>query len=229
MKYDTKSEQLFSDICKRHGYSITKVPTRSDEQKQSPDFRVRTPFGDFIAEIKEITPNEDDMRQIREMRDTGSTSGGGEIGSRARRAIRKAAKQLRTYKNHEIPLIVVLYDNARDGDYRVSYPMYYTEGFHIDTAMYGSRVVYVPLKKGVIRQPDKNGGGRTTTASEKTYLSAIVVISDWDDEHIMVYHNSFATTPLSTSILADDKSVHYSKGKYVYGEPWKWNEIKKSS
>jgi len=106
---------------------------------------VQTPHGCIIAEIEELTPNPDDLRQIREMRDTGSSSGGSVIGARAHAAIRHAAMQLREHQATEVPMIAVLYDNVRTPEGRVGYPMFYLEAHHIDAAMYGDGVVYVPL------------------------------------------------------------------------------------
>jgi hypothetical protein len=45
----------------------------------------------FVVEVKELTPNRDDLRQIREMKETGTTRGGGNISARAREAIEEAS------------------------------------------------------------------------------------------------------------------------------------------
>ena len=227
IKCDTKSEELFVAICERHGYKVSKMPTRSAENLKTADFSVLTPHGQFVAEIEELTPNKDDLRQIREMKETGSTSGGGKIGERARRAIRHAAAQLRQHRAEKIPLIAVLYDNVRTTDGRVAYPMLHVEQHHIDTAMYGARVVHVPLQQGASPRFDRNGGGRTTTHDEKTYVSAVGVISDWDGETLFVYHNCYAEIPLPRSTFIDEKCHHYRKGAAPHSEPWTWYALPK--
>lgn len=225
MIFDTKSEELFALICKRLNYSVTKLDTRSDQQRKTADFAVDTPFGRFLAEVEELTPNADDLRQIREMKEMGMTSGGAIIGSRARRAIRHAAVQLRDHRDDGVPMIAVLYDNVRTPEGRVFYPMYYLEHHHIDAAMYGQRVIHVPLREGAQTRPDRCGGGRTTTIDEKNYLSAVVVISDWDDETVIVYHNCFAHIPLPKDIFFDSKCQQYEKSDNPHDEPWMWHKI----
>jgi hypothetical protein len=223
MKFDTRSEELFAAICERHGYQLEKLATRSEQGLKTADFSVQTPNGRIIAEVEELTPNLDDLRQIREMKEIGRTTGGDTIGARARAAIRHAATQLRDHYDEAVPMIAVLYDNVRTPDGRVAYPMFYVEPHHIDAAMYGDRVAYVPLAGGVSLRPDRSGGGRTTTKKEKTYLSAVAVISDWDDETLLLYHNHHAAIELPPQIFSDDKCRHFWKGSEVYGEPWKWH------
>jgi len=223
MDLDTKSEELFVSICNRHGYRVEKLPTRSDQGLKTADFSIQTRDGRILAEVEELTPNSDDLRQIKKFEETGSTSAVGTIGSRARAAIRHATLQLKNHCSERVPMIAVLYDNVRTPNGRVAYPMYYLEHHHIDAAMYGDRIVPVPLGEDVTPRPDRSGGGRTTTQAEKNYLSAVAVISDWDDETMFVFHNSFAGIPLPVEVFSDSRCHHYRKGFDPHGEPWKWH------
>jgi len=216
----THSEQVFASICRRHNYEVTELPTRP--QQKTADFSVVTPDCRFIAEVEELTPNADDHRQIRELKEQHWTHGGGKVGARARKAIRDASRQLREHTPESVPLIIVLYNNIRTSDGRMGYPMDHLELFHIDAAMYGNLVVHVSLGNRTSRTPDRSGGGRTTTTQEKTYISAVAVMSDWDDETILVYHNSFATHPLPRSVFSDSKSFHLRKPTQVFDTPMKW-------
>ena len=74
--------------------------------------------------------------------------------------------------------------------------MFYLRRHDIDAAMYGDRVAYISLATRSRLQPDRNGGQRTCTANQKTYISAIAVISDPDDKTVLFYHNCFASVPL---------------------------------
>jgi hypothetical protein len=220
----TKSEKLFEAICKRLHYEVTKIDTNSKEGLQTPDFVVKTPNFSLIAEVKELTPNPDDQRQIREMKEQNATLGGSVIGARVRRAIRSASDQLERFEDRQIPLVIVLYDNVRTGDGRASYPMFYTEMHHIDAAMYGNLVVTVQFGGQEPRIPDRAGGGRTLTETEKNYISAVAVISDWDDETLHIYHNYFAKVPLSSSGFNDLKCIHFLKRGIPWSQPWKWEK-----
>lgn len=227
MKFDTYSEELFAGICIRHGYQVEKLPTRSKQSLKTADFVIETPHCRLIAEIEELTPNKDDQRQIEEMHETGATDGGRKIGARARAAIRRAAVQLKDHRNENLPMIAVLYDNVRTSDGRVGYPMFYLEHHDIDAAMYGDRVMHVSLGGSPSVVPDRNGAARTTTTGEKNYLSAIVVISDWDDKTLYIYHNRFARVALPFEVFSDTWCYHYQKSEQTYSEPWTWHPVMK--
>ena len=224
MSFDTNSEKIFASICRRHGYEAVKLPPRSKAAHKTADFRVTTSSGKFTAEIEELCPNKDDLRQIREMKERGFTSGGGEIGSRARNAIRHASVQLRSHRQEAVPLLIVLYNNIRTADGRAEPPLSHLEGYQIDAAMFGDLVVHVPMNPTAPTRPDRSGGGRTMTAKEKTYISAVAVISDWDDESIIVYHNCFAERQFPTTIFTDAKCYHYHKRGEPYTQPWTWHK-----
>lgn len=223
MKFDTLSEELFNRICLRHGYTVQKITVRED--RKTADFYVDTPQGRIVAEVEELRPNDDDLRQIKEMKNFGTTGGGCTIGARARNSIRHAAKQLRDHAEEGLPMIAVLYDNVRTGDGRVAYPMFYVEPHQIDAAMYGDRQAHISLHTGKASCPDSSGGSRTMTMREKRYVSAVSVISDWDDETFLTFHNSFADSPLTPEIFYDSKCHHFRKGADPYAEPWKWHRV----
>jgi len=218
---DTRSECLFQRICARHGYQTTRLKPQSHFARQCADFLVSANGLTFVVEVKELTPNRDDLRQIREMKETGTTSGGGNIGARAREAIKEASAQLRVY----IPLVIALYDNVRTADGRVAYPMYYLQSHCIDAAMYGDLVATVPIRPGTARSADRSGGGRSMTDRTKTYISAVAVISDWDDQSFLIYHNRFAGKQFPRTVFNDSKCYHFEKRGTPSTEPWKWYAV----
>jgi hypothetical protein len=228
-KADTRSECLFQKICRRHGYKTTSLERQPHLARKSADFRVTANGSTFIVEVKELTPNRDDLRQIREMKETGTTSGGSTVGARAREAIKQASAQLRLYKGQNLPLLIVLYDNVRTADGRVAHPMCYLEPHCIDAAMYGDLVVMVPIGRGTPRTADRSGGGRTMTDTTKTYISAVAVISDWDDESFLIYHNRFAEEQFPRTVFNDSKCYHLEKRGTPFAEPWKWHAIETSN
>jgi hypothetical protein len=172
-----------------------------------------------MVEVEELRPNRDDIRQIRETESNSFTGGGCTIGARPRQHIRRAAHQLKPYAAEAIPLIITLYDNVRIGKTRVAYPMFYLQPHDIDAAMYGDRTAYISLATGRRSVPDRNGGKRTCTASEKDYISAVAVISDHDDATVFFYHNSFAKVPLRPPLFRGEAFLHFVK---VVDQPWKW-------
>jgi hypothetical protein len=225
MSAETKSERLFAELCKRHGYRAFKIEPESRAGRRTADFQVSTPHGDIVAEVKELRPNREDRHYIQEMKEKHQATYSSTVGSRAREALRDAAKQLKRHIGRGLPMVAVLYDNVQTADGRVGMPMSFTELHHIDAAMYGNLVVTVPLKGGKVHDPDKAGGGRCLTETRRRYVSAVGVISDWDDQTLYMFHNFFADTPLRVDVFADHKCFHYVKAGHPWTSPWKWQQI----
>jgi hypothetical protein len=215
----THSETIFERICRDAGYDIERPTLRDYEGVPTADFVVSTPAFRLVAEVEELRPNKEDLRQIDSARRGEMTAGGCTIGARPRQHIRRAARQLRGYSAQGIPLIVVLYDNVRVGDIRVAYPTFYLQPHDIDAAMYGDRTAYISMATCARTKPDRNGGRRTCTAKEKNYISAVAVISDHDDATVIFYHNQFANVPLAPPAFRGSNFFHLQK---VPDEPWKW-------
>jgi hypothetical protein len=218
----TYSESAFERICRDVGYDVEQPRVRCRHGIKTADFVITTGFSSVIAEVEELRPNRDDLRQINAMQRGEAVGGGCTIGARLRNHIRRAAEQLKPYADQGVPIIVVLYDNVRVGNTRVAYPMFYLQPHDIDAAMYGDRVAYVSLATRSRMQPDRNGGRRTCTANEKNYISAVAVISDHDDKTMFFYHNCFAKVPLAAPLFRGEKFFHLQK---VAGEPWRWDEM----
>lgn len=218
----TRSENLFAALCQRLRYCCTAIPEKPEAARRTPDYRVSTPFGDLIAEVKELQPNPEDRETIRLQRTEVGPSGSDTIGHRARKAIRDAANQLKVHRDERVPMLVVLYDNVRTEYGRFGYPVYFLESASIDAAMYGDRKVLVraPDAEGV--SAEFNGGHRTTTAREKRYISAVLVISDHDDVTTYVYHNIHAERPLPAHIFVGEKCFHCRKSGDGHQTPWQW-------
>lgn len=77
----TTSEDLFDDYCVNRGSAVETLAAGPSFGKTA-DRLVTMPEGQVIVEIKELTPNPHDVRQLRELENTGWTSGGGTPGGR---------------------------------------------------------------------------------------------------------------------------------------------------
>ncbi len=225
MNYDTHSEELFVAIGQRHDYQVKTLIARSEGGRRTADFKVSTPGGEnLIAGVDELVAEKEDLRQILDFHKTGNPAGGRLIGARARGAVRTVALQLRAYRQEGLPLLIVLYDNVRTPDGRVGHPMYYLEACQIDAAMYGDGFS-VPKLRGA-PGPDWFAEGCTMTGTERTHVSAVAVISDWDDETIFVFHNCFAKIAFPTTAFIDAKCYHFEKRGQPYTDKWKWYKVK---
>lgn len=223
----TKSERLYDDYCRLRGYPCDPVSAGS---AKSPDRLVTTPAGGVVVEIKELTPNEDDERQLRELRERGSTHGGGTPGARVYEKIRAAAPQLKAKAKSGAPSILVLYNNIAAGEWRVG--SHHLDGSAIDFGMYGLQTALLQ------RSPDEGrwvnvgpGRGERRQMSEdaRIYISAVQVLwespGEVSEPLVFTYHNYFAVVPLSAELFRGPLDRHFRKPAHPDGSPQIWEEV----
>ncbi len=76
----TESEILFEKFCNING--IIKCKIMEVHGHRRADYKVRASHGVAVVGVKEITPNKDDMRREKELKEQGWSSGGGQPGDR---------------------------------------------------------------------------------------------------------------------------------------------------
>jgi hypothetical protein len=222
----THSEQRFFDYCAARCYTAECISTEPNVRRTA-DFRVQGSGVATIVEVEELTANEDDLREHEAFKINGSCSGGGIIGSRARRHIRDAADQLKSHRAEALPSVIVLYDNIRFDGARPCFPYADLQSFHIDAAMFGFIQATVTLSGGSTQcsKPDKAGGSRTATKSEKRYVSAVCVLYDLSDLFMVTYHNFFAEHPLPVTMFRGPLDAHFAKPTNPDLCPGVWKKI----
>jgi hypothetical protein len=201
----TVSEEAFREYCEARGYRCRPIPT---DTKTTPDFEVDVADNArFVAEVKEFTPNAYDIGQAAELART-RTSGGSFDGRRVRDAIIKAGRQLRRYRDAEIPLILFLYDNIVVDGVRPYARCPYFDPTQIEWAMYGQYIVEMGVSLHPTWIRDRRGGRRQLTHAERNYMSAVAVLAE-RGEYAWYYHNFFASVPVSRSWLSDERDRHF--------------------
>jgi hypothetical protein len=228
-RFQTDSERIFCEICESQLYQVDVLPTRDAEGIRTADFRITAGGKSFIAEIEELRPNNEELQCIRNWNEGRRTGSGHIIGARARNHIREAADQLKAHSSDNLPLVIVLYNSIRRHGGNFFTPMRHLEAHDIDGAMYGDMVVEVALMNTVATSPDRNGGKRTLTQTEKVYISAVAVISDLDDRTMLIYHNYFATVPLPQDFFIGPDFDHFEKPESPFTTPWQWRKRESSS
>jgi len=128
MNRPTNSEGLFLKYCADQSYQIEKIPEGAD---RTPDFKVCTPYGQIIAEVKETCPNEEEIKIASENGGTIVKS----IGKRAGEKIKQAMKK--KYADQQIPRVIVLYDNIVVNGVHPLRPSFYFDPTDIAFGMYG--------------------------------------------------------------------------------------------
>jgi hypothetical protein len=212
MKRPTKSETLFRQYCEALFYTVEKIPEATN---RTPDFRVVTPSGAIIAEIKEACPNDEDIRMATEMKLLGRTSWCELPGKRVRAMLNEAAGQTRSSSGEQLPSVVILHDNVVvDGARPRSQNSFFT-GFDIITGMYGQLetvVTFAGQTSEVAGTQNQLGGNRTLRLNKDIQISALCVLSEdvrLKTPYLFVYHNSFAALPLPREIFSGLNDQHF--------------------
>ena len=162
----------------------------------------------MIFEIKELTPNEEDTRALREMEEKHSASWGmGKVGNRIRYKIDDAKRQLERLASGRYPGVVLLYD-ARPQIIRGVYT------YEIEVAMYGFETIdlHVSDKIGepVTFGKHRFGKGKKIRRDCHTFISAVGVLQERNSDgtlHMDLYHNVFAEKPLPLDKLVRREDI----------------------
>jgi hypothetical protein len=164
---------------------------------------------DVAVEVKQLEPNEDDLRHLEELR-SGRTSARSVDMGRARQSIAEAAKQLRAYAKGRLATLVVLYDTMGIGSV-------YLDPYSLSFCLYGPERVHFAVPKDPAVDPwvlgSSLGGGRTFTATHNTTVSAVAVLQqrgEGGSVALSVYHNIYAALPLEPTWLRGPEIDHFS-------------------
>ena len=175
-----------------------------------PDFYVKTPHGDFLAEVKSFE-KESPLRFLRQAMAYNQRS----ILKRIRKKVNDAAEQLRPYQIVGIPLLIVL-DNWR----RVGIPSNITD---LLDALFGEQQLWVPISSSADAGPVQwhHAHGRVLSPDYKLYVSAVA----WNlprnpsaeppncesDMYVRMVHNPFGIAHFPKEIFATADDVHWGR------------------
>jgi len=228
----TKSEALFDHYCNLRDYQSEPIEAGGGLGK-TPDRVVSTPFGQLIAEIKELTPNDEDKRQIEELKQQGWTTGGGRPGARTFSVIKRAAPQLKRFADRGLPCVLVLFDNIVIDGMRPRAGCIHLESSFIDFGMYGLQAVHLSPESPepgsrLVQVADGRGGRRQMTDDARVYIGALAVLYEHPETSeplLYVYHNYFAEVPLSPQIFRGPHDRHFRKTRHPDESPQEWQDV----
>jgi hypothetical protein len=204
-----RSEMLWEAFCARHGLACEAVPTASSQGEQRPDYRVVGADGvRFFAEVKEVTPNELEAKQIQRLLAGEIGEFSTEPGARVRQYIDKANPQLKIMTKGLCPGVLVIFNE-------IPFLTHHTEAYAILTAMRGLDVVPVYVPRDPNLSPEFqdvcSGPKKQMTAGANTSTSALILPFEepGTGSSALVYHNKYAACPLPLSSLPGPLFRHY--------------------
>jgi len=193
----TISEEMFEELCLKAGAPCCRVAEKVDAKR--PDYEVEFAGERIVTEVKQFDPNDEEAGGI----------GGITItpGDRIRKAIRRAAPQLKALSKGECPAMLVVYNNSGAKNH--------TDPYSVATAMQGLDVipVLVPEEPSISPQfqDARSGPGKKMTANANTTISALGVLrTDFDAELLLcIYHNSHARHPIDPEWIRHPRVHHF--------------------
>lgn len=214
----TVSEIQFEEFCRLRDIPLVRIP---EADTRTPDYEIPFPSGRLIVEVKETSPNPDELESNRLLAERGYGKAiGGTPGDRVRKMISSASGQLKARSQGVSPTLLVVFDQGQVAGH--------VEGFHIRAAMYGLEQVYLavpPIGQG---EPYATGTGlgpkRKMTESDNTSISAIgALVMTGPGQHILyVYRNQFAKVPLDPGWLQPFGIQHFDLGTSQPGVASNW-------
>lgn len=221
MSKRTISERQFEAFCQQRGIPLERIP---EADTRTPDYQIVIGTERIIVEVKETSPNPEELESNRLLRERGYGNAiGGTPGDRVRKMIRSASAQLKARSNGNLPTLLVVFDQGR--------VVGHVEGYRVRVAMYGLEQIHIavpPLGQG---QPYATGTGhgpkRKMTETDNTSISAIAaLVMTGPSNHILhVYRNRFAKVPLNPLLLQAYGITHYDLGVGDHGLASDWVEI----
>jgi hypothetical protein len=203
-----KSEQLLQTWCSQNGWLCERIP---EESARTPDYRINISGIKIYAEVKEIVANEEEIKVIRQLSESGlSDAYGEEPGKTIREKIKEGYGQIKRFTELEnCSGLLVLYNNSGMlGLGRIDH-------YHVLTGMFGLQTVPVSIPKDPHIQPifgpDYFGPKKSVAPNRNRYLSGIMTLYEHYEKGLMIYlyHNPHATYPINTRLMNVNNCIQY--------------------
>jgi hypothetical protein len=202
-------EEMFERFANAVGLRAERLEEAGRDKKQRPDFRVIGTDGQlFIAEVKLVTPSQEEAASIAQFDETGTCGFSTTPGKKLRGLISKSNSQLRAMSHLGLPGALVVFNPNW-------HLKFHTESYAVLTAMRGLDTIPVSVPTDPALSPvfgDMRPGPRKQmTAGSNTSTSAIICPREDEDDGWMadVFHNSFAVRPLSVAAVAHPRVRHW--------------------
>jgi len=128
----TKSEELFEGFLIANNVRFEKI---NEEKSSRPDYMVTTSDLQFVIEVKELS-RDDNFGVVKDPAEPHIKSHSRIVGDHVRRRIERSRKQIQYGAKHDIPSILLIYNNLDP-----VFQMFGTEDMDFTTAMYGELTI----------------------------------------------------------------------------------------
>lgn len=215
----TQSEQLFEDFCQTKRIRCVRIGTGNS---RTPDYEIFVPRRKVIVEIKEISPNRDELEAQRRVRAGEFVVVSSTPGQRVRGKISDAVPQIKVRAKGRLPGLLVLMDTG--------FAAGHTSPYNIRVAMHGFETLVYAVPRDPSHSPyvtdKKFGGRRKMTPNSNTSVSAIAVIGHINGNlDFRVYHNPHAAIPLQPAVFHRYQVPQYALAPHAPGSIPDWSQV----
>ncbi|HXG88526.1 MAG TPA: hypothetical protein VNJ02_09340 [Vicinamibacterales bacterium] len=216
---NTFSEDLFEAFCQECQIKWERVPASS---QRTPDYELVFTGIRVIVEVKEILRNEQELESDRLLEERGvGLVTGGTPGGRVRLKIADSSGQIKARAKGKHPSMLVLFDSGRG----------HLDPYQIRVAMFG--LEQLRLSVPPIGQGSPTGTGwrygpkKKMTEDHNTSISAIAALIAVGPTRtiLQVFHNPFASVPLSPDLLRIPDIEQFSIGPSDSVATGQWHSI----
>ena len=145
----TVSEREFEAFWRLRSIPLTRIP---EGDTQTPDYEITLGSERIIVEVKETSPNREELESRRLVAARGyGIAIGGTPGDRVRKMISSASAQLKARAQRKLPTLLVVFDEGRVAGH--------VEGFQIRVAMYGLEQILLAVPPVGYGRPYVSGVG----------------------------------------------------------------------
>lgn len=219
----TKSETLFETLCQSQGFECNKI---QEGNNRSPDYLVQIEDFEFIAEVKQVDPNNEQKRLLEELKQKRSIVVDATPGEKVRKKINSSATQISRLAKGKMPGMLVLYNNL---PFALGDPFW---PYHVRVGMFGFDSIILTKPQDFSR-PEiidrKFGPKRKITEDHNTSISALAVINKKEPVRLDVYHNPHAAFKFEYGFFSKFGNKEYRLDEKQLMRFQQWKEIENCS
>jgi len=200
----TNGERNFELFCNYHDFKYKKIIEEKDVR--TPDYQLVIDDYLIITEVKDMEPNKEDQKALKEFYEKGYVVWGqSKVGSRVRNKIITSKNQIKRFAENKYPSILLIFDHRNEitptlTDYEIKVGMFGFESININ-----SNLNY-----------RKFGGKAQMTKNSRKYISCIgLLIKEKNAQPFLkLYENYYANIKIKYDILKKYDDISIFKLKY---------------
>ena len=187
----TAGERNFELFCNYHTFKYEKII--EDKDVRTPDYQLFIDDYLVITEVKDLEPNKEDQKALKEFYEKGYVVWGqSKVGSRVRNKIITSKNQIKRFTKNKYPSILLIFDHRNEitptlTDYEIKVGM-----FGFETININSNLNY-----------RKFGGKAQMTINSRKYISCIglLIKENNNKPFLKLYENYYANIRINYDIF----------------------------